>query len=153
MKWLWLLRLLQREITVFFKPVNNPEWKNQLVFTFVMQIRHSPSWQKQMLLKTKLYKIRAAHVTLSINTFSTSQKCRIYSTATTLSMEAVLIQISTCYSVSQWMENKASDIPLPHSAHKYSRILSWTRICSFNMSFLANDLPHCSQAWLFTPWK
>lgn len=63
-----------------------------------------------------------------------------------LQMEVVLIQIFTCYSLSQLMENKALDIPLPHSAHKYSRILSWTRICSFNMSFLANDLPHCSQA-------
>lgn len=24
-------------------------------------------------------------------------------------------------------------------------------MCSFSMSFLAKDFPHCSQAWLFTP--
>lgn len=41
--------------------------------------------------------------------------------------------------------------PFPHSAHRYSRTLSCTRMCSFSMSFLAKDFPHCSQAWLFTP--
>lgn len=41
--------------------------------------------------------------------------------------------------------------PFPHSAHRYSRMLSCTRICSFSMSFRAKDLPHCSHAWLFTP--
>lgn len=41
--------------------------------------------------------------------------------------------------------------PFPHSAHRYSRMLSCTRMCSFSISFLAKDFPHCSQAWLFTP--
>lgn len=41
--------------------------------------------------------------------------------------------------------------PFPHSAHKKSRMSSWTLRCSFSMSFLANDLLHLSQLWLFTP--
>lgn len=41
--------------------------------------------------------------------------------------------------------------PFPHSAHRKSRISSCTRRCSFSMSFLANDLLHLSQRWLFTP--
>lgn len=47
----------------------------------------------------------------------------------------------------------APHVPFPHSAHRYSRTLSCTRMCSFSMSFLAKDFPHCSQAWLFTPYK
>lgn len=41
--------------------------------------------------------------------------------------------------------------PFPHSAHRKSRISSCTRRCSFSMSFLAKDLLHLSQRWLFTP--
>lgn len=43
--------------------------------------------------------------------------------------------------------------PFPHSAHRKSRMSSWTLRCSFSMSFLANDLPHLSQPWLFTPGR
>lgn len=32
-------------------------------------------------------------------------------------------------------------------------MLSCTRMCSFSISFRAKDFPHCSQAWLFTPYK
>lgn len=41
--------------------------------------------------------------------------------------------------------------PFPHSAHRKSRISSCTLRCSFSMSFLAKDLLHLSQRWLFTP--
>lgn len=41
--------------------------------------------------------------------------------------------------------------PFPHSAHRKSRMSSWTLRCSFSMSFLAKDLLHLSQRWLFTP--
>lgn len=42
-------------------------------------------------------------------------------------------------------------LPFPHSAHRKSRMSSWTLRCSFSMSFLAKDLLHLSQLWLFTP--